>query len=47
LSLCQAQALTAVVRKCHRIQHQLLKQYDPALYAHLSGLGIEPQIYGM
>jgi len=39
--------MTAVVRKCHRIQHQLLKQYDPALYQHLSGLGIEPQLYGM
>ena len=39
--------MTAVVRKCHRIQHLLLKQYDPALYSHLNGLGIEPQLYGM
>ena len=43
----QAQSMTPVVRKCHKIQHLLLKQYDPALYSHLNGLGIEPQLYGM
>ena len=47
LAATQAQNLTAVVRKCHRVQHILLKQYDPALYNHMTGLGIEPQIYGM
>lgn len=36
-----------VMKKCHRIQHQLLAQYDPTLYKHLQGLGIEPQIYGI
>lgn len=36
-----------VMRKCHHIQHVLLKQYDPQLYKHLEALGIEPQLYGM
>ncbi|KAI9276340.1 rab-GTPase-TBC domain-containing protein, partial [Umbelopsis sp. AD052] len=32
---------------CRRIQHQLLKSTDPALYQHLETLGIEPQLYGI
>ena len=44
----QAAAKAApVMQKCHRVQHVLLAQYDPQLYAHLSQLGIEPQLYGM
>ncbi|KAG2177509.1 hypothetical protein INT44_008020 [Umbelopsis vinacea] len=42
-----AAQLTPIVKSCRRIQHQLLKSTDPALYQHLETLGIEPQLYGI
>jgi len=41
------QKSSEVIKKCHRIHHQLLKLYDPDLYNHLMKLGVEPQIYGL
>lgn len=38
---------TTVVRKCHRVQNTLLKEFDPTLHAKLTSLGIEPQLYGI
>ncbi|KAI8575634.1 hypothetical protein K450DRAFT_260766 [Umbelopsis ramanniana AG] len=42
-----AAQLTPIVKSCRRIQHQLLRSTDPALYQHLESLGIEPQLYGI
>lgn len=39
------EAATAVVTKCRRIQHILLKNKDPELHDHLLALKIEPQFY--
>ncbi|KAK9707603.1 hypothetical protein K7432_010064 [Basidiobolus ranarum] len=38
---------TPIVVKCNRIHHELLKTYDPQLYAYLESLEIEPQLYGI
>ncbi|KAK9708183.1 hypothetical protein K7432_009793 [Basidiobolus ranarum] len=38
---------TPIMVKCNRIHHELLKTYDPQLYAYLESLQIEPQLYGI
>ncbi|ORX98101.1 RabGAP/TBC [Basidiobolus meristosporus CBS 931.73] len=38
---------TPIMVKCTRIHHELLKVYDPQLYAYLESLQIEPQLYGI
>ncbi|KJE95089.1 TBC1 domain family protein [Capsaspora owczarzaki ATCC 30864] len=36
-----------IVKKLKHIQHKLLQDADPTLYAHLQNLQIEPQLYGL
>jgi TBC1 domain family protein 5 len=37
--------VSSILRRSHKIHHQLLKSYDPELYKHLEKHQIEPQMY--
>lgn len=39
--------IAPIVKACNRIQNELLKKCDPALWKAMQNAGIEPQIYGM
>lgn len=39
--------IAPIVKACNKIQNEMLKKCDPALWKSMQNAGIEPQIYGM